>query len=544
MKKTITYLCLLLPTFITAQQNQSRLMYSSSIQPNQQIECIPKEIRAFVDKEMEQNLSMLKASSKLNLQTRSVDVLFDWPLRLASGRPNLPYHVTGNYVDLDQATSAITDYNCGTQSYNNHSGIDIGLTPFGWKKMDDNDVEIIAAAEGQIIGRRDGDFDRNCGASAVPGNYIFVQHSDGTKAYYYHMKNGSVTSKVVGDNVSRGEYLGVVGSSGNSSGPHLHFEVRSSTNALIDPYNGTCNNITSRWTSQRPYREPTIHLLSTHAHQTGPIFPSCPTTETPRIKTNFQSGDLVDFFSYFHDQDNGHSVAHRIYRPNNSIYNQWASNFTSYIQVSLWAASWYLPTPAPQGTWRYEATYQGQTVSTNFTVNVSLPVELLNFNIFPTKKSVELAWETATERNNAYFIIERSSNGEKFEEISRMKGAGNSENNIKYSFSDTNPLPLGYYRLKQVDDDGQEKNSHILTARWHQPSDVWSFYPNPVKDKIVISGSNTEIREIRILNGVGQVVLTHENNGNEVDVSPLVSGIYFIELSSGLNKSIKKFVKR
>lgn len=525
-----------------AQSKPARLIYNSNINSTSRIECMPTHLMEAIEKESTLNIEKLKATGKLNLSTRST-VLFDWPLRLAAGRPNLPYYVTGNYVDLDQATSAIQDYNCGSQSYNNHTGVDIGILPFGWMKMDNSDVEVIAAADGQIIAKRDGDFDRNCGASAVPGNYIFLQHSDGTKTYYYHMKNGSVTSKAIGDNIVKGEYLGVVGSSGNSSGPHLHFEVRAANNALIDPYSGTCNAATSRWQSQKPYREPTILMVSTHANTLGPVFPACPNTENPRIKTNFVSGDLIDFFSYFHDQENGHRVEHKIYKPNNTLFLNWKSIFDSYIQVSIWAASWYLPNPAPAGTWRYEATYLGQTTTTNFTVNVALPVELLSFNIFPRKDIIDLTWATATERNNAYFTVERSSDGITFTEIGKVKGAGNSEQNVQYNFSDNQPLALGYYRLKQVDNDGTVKISHTLSAKMASADKIVKLFPNPFKDRLYMSEFDSPPQYLSIFNSIGQIVLEQKISSNEIDVSSLAKGIYFIEVITKKDKFVRKLIK-
>ncbi len=120
-------------------------------------------------------------------------------------------------------------------------------------------------------------------------NSIIIQHADGTYALYWHMKNGSVTSKTVGQTVEVGEYLGVVGSSGSSSGPHLHFEIRTSaaSNSYKDPFSGTCNllNATSWWASQKAHTNPAIFKVSVNT--TDLVAPGCPTTETPNESDSF-----------------------------------------------------------------------------------------------------------------------------------------------------------------------------------------------------------------------------------------------------------------
>lgn len=59
------------------------------------------------------------------------------------------------------------------------------------------------------------------------GNYLLIKHDDGTYSRYIHLKQDSLTSKKVGARVNGGEKIALVGSSGNSSGAHLHFEIYS-----------------------------------------------------------------------------------------------------------------------------------------------------------------------------------------------------------------------------------------------------------------------------------------------------------------------------
>jgi murein DD-endopeptidase MepM/ murein hydrolase activator NlpD len=107
--------------------------------------------------------------------------------------------------------------------------------------MDNSEVLIVAAAPGTIVFKSDGNQDRSCSFNGANWNAVYIQHADGSVAWYGHMKNGSTISKPVGATVSAGEVLGIVGSSGNSTGPHLHFEIYNSSNQLVEPYQGTCN---------------------------------------------------------------------------------------------------------------------------------------------------------------------------------------------------------------------------------------------------------------------------------------------------------------
>jgi hypothetical protein len=93
---------------------------------------------------------------------------------------------------------------------------------------------ILAAAAGTVVAAQDG----FANSTAVPhppkvppipetvGNHVIVQISDAIYVLYAHMDPGSVAVRV-GDRVTRGQQLGLIGNSGNSSTPHLHFQILS-----------------------------------------------------------------------------------------------------------------------------------------------------------------------------------------------------------------------------------------------------------------------------------------------------------------------------
>jgi len=147
------------------------------------------------------------------------------------------------------------DYECSFKWYSGHGGVDILLRNF---TVQDSGVAVLAAAPGTVFLTRDGVFDRSTtNGDGGLGNYVAIEHGTGGPiSYYGHMRQGSIR---VAQNaaVARGDTLGLVGSSGNSNWPHLHFEVRESGKTVpVDPFLGGCNRPDTQptWVSQLPWQ--------------------------------------------------------------------------------------------------------------------------------------------------------------------------------------------------------------------------------------------------------------------------------------------------
>ncbi len=94
-----------------------------------------------------------------------------------------------------------------------------------------------------------------------------------------------------------------------------------------------------------------------------------------------------------------------------------------------------------------------------------LPVELSSFEANCEKGEVTIKWETQSEINNDYFIVEKSYNAVDFFELTQVQGAGNSNVINYYSVIDLNPSGgTNYYRLKQVDFNGTETYHQITST--------------------------------------------------------------------------------
>lgn len=359
--------------------------------------CITAAQYAAIEKRCNDNISALGIGGA---QRPAGGVLFNWPLRAAAGFTDCGYYFISAHVDQDKATTSFKDYNCGTISYDGHRGTDIATGPFGFFKMDHDQVEVVAAAAGTIIDKHDGEYDRNCVGvgSNLTANYVILGHSDGSYSLYWHMKSGKVTKKTIGQTVAAGEYLGIVGSSGSASGPHLHFEVWASNvnTSYIDPFAGTCNTVSlvSKWALQKPYTEPAI--LKAGVFTTDYIPTACGITDTVNesriFVTPFQGKSLsagqAKFAAFIRNQTTGTSATFTILNPDASVYLTWTQSFASTNKLSFVQYSRKLPTTS--GIYTFQATYGGITCSQNFEIRSCAE----NYNAWNGVTSTD--WNTAS----------------------------------------------------------------------------------------------------------------------------------------------------
>ncbi len=334
--------------------------------------------RARIDTELARNVAELVQAGRLSATPPWLTPQqggLAWPLRPANGYADYGYHGISNFVDLNAGAGQTLDWNCGARTYDGHAGIDIFLTPFPWLMMDQGSVDIVAAAPGTIIGKIDGNDDRSCpNHFSADWNAVYVQHADGSVAWYGHMKKFSQTGQPVGATVAAGDYLGKVGSAGFSTGPHLHFELHSSFAgyAIQEPFSGACNAAASLWAEQRPYYDSAIVKLATHAAPPDYHGDNCPdpVDETPNLSDQFYPGDAPIFAAYYRDQLAGQVTTFRVLRPDGSVFDTWSGS----SDAAHYAASyWYwtrspLPAAAPEGLWRFVAEYEGQTYEHAFAV--------------------------------------------------------------------------------------------------------------------------------------------------------------------------------
>ncbi len=198
----------------------------------------------------------------------------------------------------------------------------------------------------------------------------------------------------------------------------------------------------------------------------------------------------------------------------------------------------------------------GFTLNWNLTGGASLncsvlPVELINFEATPIKDNVVIRWSTASETNNNFFTVERSSDGIKFEVIQILQGAGSSTIRNDYTTVDDSPYKgISYYRLKQIDFDGTISYSNIVPVKI-DANNVFYIVPNPATEKaeLIFGSSDNSQMQLKIFNMHGNQV-AFENidpvqglNHHTLNLENLDKGIYYLILENKFTSLKTRLVK-
>jgi hypothetical protein len=204
--------------------------------------------------------------------------------------------------------------------------------------------------------------------------------------------------------------------------------------------------------------------------------------------------------------------------------------------------------------------YFGYTASTGMLTNqqtfclpgVLLPVELLDFTVKCTGEGQSLLqWDTETERNNAYFTMEKSCDGLTFVPLSQVKGAGTTITEHGYSLTDPNQCDgINYYRLSQTDVDGTSKILGIRSVQSCSNAAIITAYPNPATDQLTVQWNTTDVESLALFTSMGQRIpgsdrtVGPNESSVKLDVSSLSAGIYYVTVYQlNTTKTIKVIIE-
>jgi len=261
---------------------------------------------------------------------------------------------------------------------------------------------------------------------------------------------------------------------------------------------------------------------------------------------------------------------------NVTVTPEWFSGdeLTSFSRATSYVAS---RTTSPTGTWgplsvagaasgsnpyTQSGTISSMALSTNYYIGVgdnvgALPVTLISFEANYENNQVNLNWATASEINNHYFEIERSTDGQIWQGISKIDGHGNSTEQQDYSYTDdlAGIVPAGdiYYRLHQVDFNGAATYSMIrsVSVNAPAPSSSITVYPNPTSRELNVNWNSEDNGNamLRIVNISGATLYSENVTGigtmhKQLDLSAYKSGTYFVQIVTDKNTNSQTVIKK
>jgi uncharacterized delta-60 repeat protein len=189
-----------------------------------------------------------------------------------------------------------------------------------------------------------------------------------------------------------------------------------------------------------------------------------------------------------------------------------------------------------------------------------LPVSWLYFTGNATKEGNKLNWATVTEKDSRAFVIERSIDGINFEAAGEVKAAGNSNQELRYTFSDKNGSVLGaktvYYRLKQLDFSGSFEYSRIIALRKDsRNSGLSSVYPNPFTNELKLEFANAPVdpqtMQVFLTSMEGKTVYAEQIKrasgafqAKLKNLPEMKAGIYMLKIISEGQTTVQKVIKQ
>ncbi len=175
----------------------------------------------------------------------------------------------------------------------------------------------------------------------------------------------------------------------------------------------------------------------------------------------------------------------------------------------------------------------------------TLPVELAAFDASAKDRSVELSWLTLSETNNRGFEVQRSLDGTNWLALGFVEGKGSTTQAARYNYVDASPRNGAlYYRLKQIDFDGQFEYSDVVLVHFRTAEKSIAILGNPIKDGMLQLSFDFDAIDLRIVNQLGKTIIEYNGFSDKtLDVSSLGRGVYYLNVRVENEMKTIKFLK-
>ena len=194
----------------------------------------------------------------------------------------------------------------------------------------------------------------------------------------------------------------------------------------------------------------------------------------------------------------------------------------------------------------YRNSNTGAIYAKTFDASGILPVTLTGFTATKVKDASLLQWTTESELNNKLFEIEHSTDAKTFTKIGQVAAAGNTNIQQHYSFIHASPAAgINYYRLKQVDKNGNYVYSKIISIIFNQQQPLLTIFPNPAQNVLHVSYIPAGVRQIVVFDAQGKAIRNIQSNERSIDINitGLSGGTYFVSFYGDDISETRRFIK-
>ncbi len=312
-----------------------------------------------------------------------------------------------NFYDLNADPGAVLDWSGTNFALDGETGEDSLLRSFAEQ---DKGVPVFAALDGTVssaVYSDPADHNTVSNANNAPGNYVILDHGAGQQTGYFSLAyadpanpDSRYTPLRVGQLVKAGTQIGLAASSGNSTGPHLHFQ--SSLNAATyEPFAGPARSGPSWWVSQPSIRR--ALYLDVFNVDAGNVSAPAPSSDLPRQGTFTLGAVNTGCWTILHNLPAGSAFRLRWLRPDGSVYQSASGSFnfpgSAAFQRTVeyfWNYNW-TPGLDQTGIWHLELTINSQLVQTAPFFVLASGAQATNHPPYAVTATLDPAQPTATD---------------------------------------------------------------------------------------------------------------------------------------------------
>lgn len=505
----------------------------------------------------------------ITLYNAATQPLLQWPL----GKKLYQGLCFMMHFDNDKASGSMRDYRCNDQYvYDGHTGTDI--TAYNFRLMDQG-IAVYAAADGVVGWEQHDQFDRNYWPPYQgEANGLNILHAGGVLTEYWHLKTNSVAVKV-GEQVKAGQFIAMVGSSGDTPIPHLHFEIKDrvgNTNNFTrrDPFQGACSTGSNAWAENYAYPGDTaLYILDADifnkflltGNESNNFFGELALKDRPiRPRIYGANESKLSYWVEFQGSPNT-SYQVEIYRPDGSLFTQQNKIITTKrgIQWHVFTWDWNINNN-DFGKWKVRILYKNQEVlHTDFEVG---PQTIYAPRFYPIAgKSFRLSNVNISDQ----FSVSGGIAPIQFQLLNAPSGITLESNKVNISAQTITEYRNTFFQVLATDamgfrdtmyyhiiDFNKPLNPVVVTSTQNIKEELdLSVFPNPAKDRIELSyylKENTSIK-IQLLDIQGKKMIefpeTAQPSGKHqqsLQIPSLPAGVYLLQLYVGTALVTEKLI--